>query len=245
MPGFLFITEPAMQKRVLVAGANPTQVGRIGLALEEQGYAVHTATSLQQGLQQLFRVPFQLAIIDVSTVNSQWDGWEFCRRIREVAETPILLITASALSKDVVRGLQLGADDCLTMPFHMPELLARVEALLRRTAPRPPERQLALYANKDLWVNLRGRQVWVRGVPIELTIREYNLLACLIQHAGQTLSYNQLLDRVWDSSRTAVKVEVLKQYVWRLRQKMEKDPKQPHYILTERGVGYRFMGDKP
>ncbi|MBM3134994.1 MAG: response regulator transcription factor [Chloroflexi bacterium] len=237
--------EPAVQKRVLVAGADPIQVGRMGIALEEQGYVVGTATSSRQGLQRLFQLPFHLAIIDVSTVNAQWDGWELCRRVREVSEMPILLLTSSTLREDVVRGLRLGADDCLAGAFQPPELLARVAALLRRTTAPSFERRLTLYANEDLWVDLFGRQVMVRGKPVRLTGREYNLLECLIRHAGQILSPQQLLDQVWDSSRTGAKVGVLKQYIWRLRRKIEKDPRQPHYILTERDFGYRFAGGKP
>jgi DNA-binding response OmpR family regulator len=158
---------------------------------------------------------------------------------------PILLVTSSTLKDDVVRGLRLGADDCLAGSFQPQELLARVVALLRRTTAQSFERRLTLYANEDLWVDLCGRQVMVRGKPVKLTFREYDLLECLIRHAGQTLSPQQLLDLVWASSRMGVKVGVLKQYIWRLRHKIEKDPKQPHYILTERGLGYRFVGGKP
>jgi DNA-binding response OmpR family regulator len=234
-----------MQRRVLVAGTDPTQVGRIEVALEEQGYVVHTAASSRQGLQQLLQVPFHLAIIDVGTVDSSWDGWEFCRRIREVSEMPILLITASGRKEDVVRGLQLGADDCLAGPFHPQELLARVAALSRRTDARPPERRLTIYANKDLWVDLRERKVLVRGAPVKLTCKEYDLLECLIRHVGQILSHQQLLDQAWDSSRMGIKVGVLRQYIWRLRRKIEANPNRPYYILTERGLGYRFAGGKP
>jgi two-component system KDP operon response regulator KdpE len=237
--------EPAVQKRILVAGADPLQVGRIGIVLEEEGYVVRTATSSRQGLQRLFQLPFHLAIIDVSTVNPQWDGWELCRRVRGVSEMPILLITSSTLQDDVVRGLRLGADDCLAGSFQPLELLARIAALLRRTTAQSFERRLTLYADEDLWVDLCGRQVIVRGRPVKLTGREYDLLECLIRHGGQILSPPQLLDLAWDSSHVEVKVGVLKQYIWRLRQKIEKDPNQPHYILTERGLGYRFAGGKP
>jgi len=234
-----------VQKRILVAGADPIQVGRIGIALEEQGYLVRTATSSRQGLQRLFQLPFHLAIIDVSTVHNQWDGWELCRRVRGVSEMPILLLTSSGLKEDVVRGLRLGADDCLPGPFQPPELLARVAALLRRTNTPSFERRLTLYANEDLWVDMCGRQVMVRGKPVKLTGQEYNLLECLIRHGGQSLSPTQLLDLVWARSDTGGNLGVLKQYIWRLRRKIEKDPDKPHYILTERGVGYRFAGGQP
>ena len=233
-----------MPKRILAAGADALQNNQISVGLGEEGYLVDTAITLHEGLRHLFHNPPRLAIIDVSFVTPSWDGWEVCRRFREVSELPIILLTASGKQRSVLKGLALGADDCLAKPFSMEELIARVKVLLRRTGSSAGEQRLIFYIDEDLWVDLHRREVRLAGKPVKLTAREFELLAFLVQHPNQILSYEQLA-QVWDVGHRDARAGVLRHYIWRLRQKIEADPKDPQRILTERGVGYRFVKRGP
>jgi two-component system KDP operon response regulator KdpE len=216
------------------------QNGQICVGLGDEGYLVETAITLHEGLRHLFHNPPLLAIIDVSIATPSWDGWEMCRRFREVSEVPIILLTASGKQEHKLKGLSLGADDCLTKPFAMAELIARVRALLRRTGSRGGEQRLIFYIDEDLWVDCHRREVRLRGTPVRLTAREFELLAFLVRHPNQVLSYEQL-GQVRELAHEGSRAKVVRHYIWRLRQKLEADPKAPKRILTERGVGYRFV----
>ena len=229
-----------MSKRILAAGADALQNHQISVALGEEGYEVDTVTTLHQGLRRLFRHPPHVVIIDVSLVTSSWDGWEACRRIREVSEVPILLLTAYGEAGSKVRGLALGADDCLARPFSMEELIARVKALLRRRGPSGGKKRLVFYVDEELWVDFHRREVRVGGKPVRLTAREFDLLGFLVHHPNQVLSHEQLR-QVWGLGHRDVKAGAVRHYIWRLRQKLEEDPRDPQRIVTEPGVGYRFV----
>lgn len=229
-----------MARRILAAGADALQNNQISVGLVEEGYLVDIATTLHEGLRHLFRHPPHLAIIDVSFATSSWDGWEVCRRLREVSELPIVLLTVSGKHGDTLKGLSLGADDCLAKPFAMEELIARVKALLRRTTSSAREQRLIFYIDEDLWVDLHRREVRLAGKPVKLTGREFELLAFLVHHPDQSLSHERLAE-AWGGGHREAKAGVLRHYIWRLRQKLEADPKSPRRILTERGAGYRFV----
>lgn len=180
------------------------------------------------------RMP-DLVLLDVA----HWDGWPF---VDDIAAGRVVLMVADASA--MRRGFALGAEDCVLAGAHVDEIVARCEAVLRRTT-EPSEvlaEEPAVYVDRRLWVNFDSRQVWVGGRPAQLTPREFRLLQFLILHHDSTLGHEQILEAVWerppDSERPT---EVLKQYIWRLRQKVEDNPNQPATIVTEQGAGYRFV----
>lgn len=153
---------------------------------------------------------------------------------------PIIMLTARGQEADKVRGLKLGADDYVTKPFSLKELEARVEAVLRRTKLPPPSKEAILYADEELVIDSERWEVTRRGRPLELTATERRLLFYLAENAGRVLSHQQILERVWGPEYIN-DTDYVKLYIWRLRQKIERDPSHPKYILTERGIGYRFV----
>jgi two-component system KDP operon response regulator KdpE len=180
-----------------------------------------------------------LVVLDV--VMPGLDGWEVCKRIRELSTVPIIFITAKDSKEDLVKGLKLGADDYLVKPFEPVELQARVEALLRRIYMSPPEgRHILRFAGGELVIEPEVRKVMVRGQVVDLTSTEYRLLLFMAERAGRVLSVDSLSDALWPDD-PEVSVENVRWHVWRLRQKLEKDPDNPQYILTERGLGYGFV----
>ena len=168
------------------------------------------------------------------------DGWETCRRIREVSDVPIVMLTGRGQDEDIVRGLEYGADDYLTKPFSIKVLLAHARAVLRRAALPPVDyEESTTYADDYLTVDLKERRVTVQGEVVKFTPTEYRLLSYLVQNAGHVLTFTQLLENVWGWEYQD-DVHYVLVYVWHLRQKLEENPKNPQYIQTEIGVGYRF-----
>jgi DNA-binding response OmpR family regulator len=166
------------------------------------------------------------------------DGFEVCRRVRERSNRPIIMLTAKGAEEDKVRGLRLGADDYVTKPFSAQELLARVEAVLRRArAPEPADRAPAVVSVGDLTIDEQRKQVTVAGSEVRLSPTEYRLLACLAASAGVLLSRDELLTRVWGDAYRG-EDEILRVTLWRLRQKLGDDPSAPRYIVTRPGLGY-------
>ena len=209
----------------------------LGMQLQWQGAEVLTATDGEAGLDVFFERSPDVVLLDVGL--PRLDGFEVLRRIRRVSDTPVLMLTARGEELDKVRGLEIGADDYVTKPFSPLELLARIKAVLRRTELPPPIRAMPSFVAGDLAVNFDTREVAKRGEPIPLTALEYRLLYHLVRNAGHVLPREALLARVWgDEYRD--QSDYLKVYISRLRSKLEDDPDHPRYILTERGLGYRF-----
>jgi two-component system KDP operon response regulator KdpE len=170
----------------------------------------------------------------------QMDGWEVCRRLRQESTVPIIMLTALGWHEDVVKGLELGADDYMAKPFHPAELLARIEALLRRRQmPPPTSPALPLNLDKNLVINPLERQVMVRGEIVKLTPTEYELIVLLARHADRILPGEVIFNNIWPLD-PQVRLTKVKWYIWRLRKKIERDPRHPRYILTEHGIGYRL-----
>ena len=193
----------------------------------------------RQGLDRALNDPFDLIILDVMLPHR--NGLDVCRDLRQNGlVVPILMLTARSQTVDKVVGLKIGADDYVTKPFDMLELLARVEALLRR-APSTPASLGSLHQFGAVRVDLRRTEVWRDGQTLALSAREFQLLRYFIEHRGATLSRNELLKEVWgyDSSTSSRTVDV---HVAGLRQKLESDPKHPRLILTVLGLGYKFAG---
>src|SRR5215510_8787471 len=205
--------------------------------LRSEGYSVECAVTGDAGFQMATESPFDLIVLDVMLPGKS--GFDVCRDIRrEGLITPVLMLTARDQTVDKVLGLKIGADDYLTKPFEMMELMAHIEALLRRS-PAKPVAQQAQYQVGPLKVDLRGTSVSRDGKPVKLSAREFQLLRYLIEHRGATLSRDQILKDVWGYSADTF-TRTVDVHVASLRQKLEKDPKQPELILTVQGLGYKF-----
>jgi len=210
------------------------------LNLTKAGYRFVSAQHGIAGLQMLEHEHPSLVLLDVSM--PKLDGWETCWLIREVSEVPIIMLTGRDEEADKARGLDLGADDYLTKPFGFVELQARIRAMLRRAnmpSVNQPHQQKSLFHSGELVVDLPSHQVTLHGKPVALTPTEFRLLEQMLKHAGMVLTHGQLLTAAWGFAYSGA-TDLLKPTVSRLRQKIEEDPQRPEYILTSRGVGYRF-----
>jgi two-component system KDP operon response regulator KdpE len=228
-----------MVERILAVDDDRVMLQLVQRSLESAGYQVTVAFDGKSGLQRFHESQPHLVILDV--MMPQMDGWETCRRIRDVSTVPIIMLTALGAHQDIVKGLRMGADDYLVKPFHPEELQARVEAVLRRMRMPPPlsESSPLRFNGGQLVIDPANRQVMVRGQVVDLTPTEYELLLFMAKRAGRILSTDIIFDYVWPYDADAG-LESVKWYIWRLRNKIEDDPSHPQYILTERGIGYRF-----
>lgn len=220
---------------MLVEDDKSIQVG-LSYSLESEGYRVVSAGTVREALTHLNDEIFDLLMLDLSLPDGS--GYEICRAARTSRQTPVIFLTASDEEMNVVMGLEMGADDYVTKPFRLRELLSRVKSVLRRN-----ERQAdttAIYRFDDLTVNLSAGKVNRAGVDILLTALEYRLLLTLISHEGQVLTRNQLLEGIWDVGGEFVNDNTLTVYIKRLREKIEKNAARPEIILTVRGLGYRI-----
>lgn len=170
------------------------------------------------------------------------NGFEVLREIRAFSDVPVIMLTARDVILDKVKGLELGADDYVTKPFDHLELMARVKALLRRLDMPQPTSRAPSFQSGDLAIDFAARQVRLRGEVIPLTATEYKLLYHLVRNAERVLRHETLLAKVWGREYVD-EIDYLRVYIRRLRRKLEEDPEQPRYILTERGLGYRFRAD--
>jgi two-component system KDP operon response regulator KdpE len=216
-------------RHVLVVTRNPSRLAELVSFLTELGYAVEVVANLDDDPDT------DLVVVDL-TAGDLWPLAE------EMAAGRLMLVLPSVA--EMRRGFDLGADDIVLADTPIAEVAARCEAILRRTASPPgvPAGLPAVYADRRLWINFDSRQVWVGGRPAQLTPREFRLLRVLITRRDETHTHEELLDEVW--GRFAPKgrtPEVLKQYIWRLRQKIEPDPNTPSVIVTDPGEGYRFV----
>jgi two-component system KDP operon response regulator KdpE len=208
--------------------------------LVARDFAVHTAANGLEALAILSAEPLDLIILDV--MMPAMDGLETTRRIRQTSLVPIILLTALGEQKDKVAGLDLGADDYLTKPFGVEELLARVRAVLRRARPQPAPASEGVLRARDLTLDPAAHTVARGDVPLKLTPTEFQLLHCLMRNMGKALTHRELLQRVW-GPEYGDETEYLRVYIRRLRQKIEPDPLNPRHLLTEHSLGYRFEAD--
>jgi two-component system KDP operon response regulator KdpE len=204
--------------------------------LKARGYEVVTAEDGSEALKLANERPFDLLILDIMMPGP--DGLEVLQALRRDMELPVIVLSARGREDDKVRALDLGADDYLTKPFGVEELLARVRANLRRTGngPRGP---LPPYRCADLTVDFSARRVLCRDVAIVLTAKEFDVLAHLARNAGKVLTHRQILQAVW-GAEYGDEADYIWTYVRRIRRKIEPDPERPRYLLTESGVGYRM-----
>ena len=223
--------------KLLIIDDDDKLVEAIELYMSRAGYDIVTAADGLQGMQQMYSQRPDLIILDV--MMPRMDGWETCRRIREISDVPIIMLTARGQESDRVMGLKLGADDYVAKPFSLKELEARVEAVLRRTRLLSPDEGRILYADDELVIDSGRLEVSKAGERVQLTATEQRLLFYLAENSGRVLTNEQILETVWGAEYVN-EADYVKLYIWRLRQKIEKDPRHPRYILTERGIGYRF-----
>ena len=227
------------EARILIVDDESTIVVWVGAILRSEGYEVTTAPDGAAGLRSFAERPSDLVLLDVMLPNV--DGFEVCARLRESSAVPIIMLSARSDERDKVRCLRLGADDYLVKPFGIDELVARVEAALRRSGSVVLSANQPDFTTGDLRLDFRSRRVTVTGREVHLTPIEYKLLMHLVQDRGRVLTHQNLLDRVWGSAFRDER-QYLRVYVNRLRRALGRDPAAPQYIETIPGVGYRFMG---
>lgn len=225
-------------RRILVVEDDPDISSLVELHLVDAGNEVELQGDGSAGLDRALRQPFDLVILDIMLPGV--DGLEICRRLRtEKPELPILMLTARTTELDRVLGLEMGADDYLTKPFSVRELVARVKAIFRRMEVFDSPPQPAAVALGPIEIDTDSRRVLVDGEPVELTAREFDLLAFFAHHPGRVFTRGQLLDKVWGYTHEGYE-HTVNTHINRLRGKLEADPSHPRFILTVWGVGYRF-----
>ncbi len=226
-----------MAATILVVEDDETFSYLIGEKLRDEGYEVLFGNDGAMGLHMLEHHQPDLVLLDV--MMPVMDGWETCRRMREISHVPIIMLTCRTSQVDIVRGLELGADDYVTKPFGMPELLARIRAAMRRRRYHIAEPDRVEIDDRLILDRARCR-VLVDGQAVDLSATEFKLLACFLDNANRILTHQSLLTQVWGWEYADEK-DYVKVYVSRLRAKIEPDPGHPQYILTERGLGYSFQ----
>lgn len=230
-----------VNRRILVVDDEERMVRFIRLNLEHDGFQVIEAFSGQQAMDRLRQNLPDLILLDVMLPDL--DGFEILRMIRENQDVPVIMLTAKGEEDDRVQGLELGADDYVTKPFSPRELVSRVRAVLRRTETARTTTSGLIEVDDRLKIDFDRREVWVEDSLIKLRPTEYRLLYHLVQNAGWVVTHDQILAKVWGYEYRD-EPHYVRLYVNYLRQKLEEDPSKPKYILTERGVGYRFVDFK-
>ena len=226
-----------MAEKILVIDDEEPTVQLIGMLLERRGFEIIKAYRAEEGLRKAYRFQPDLVLLDI--MMPDMDGWEVCKRLREMSDVPIIFLTARGDVKDVVKGLEMGADDYIVKPYENDELVARVRAHLRRS-PRPNMSEELVFDGGEFRINFMNREVYVRNEIKHLTPKEFNLLGVLVRNAGRVVTRTELVTQAWGEEYSDA-IDSLKLYIHYLRQKLESNPQQPEYIVTSRGVGYRFV----
>jgi DNA-binding response OmpR family regulator len=226
-----------MSQTILLIDDDTSLLNLLGKYLEKAGYRVLRASSGLAGIQIFFEGRPDLVVLDLMMPRK--DGWETCRRIREVSDVPIIMLTAQGGEPSKLKGFQLGVDDYVTKPFSFAELTARIGAVLSRVGRSEAAAHKVLEVG-GMTMDRRTRQVTRDGQALQLSPTEFRLLAYLMEHAGEPLSPATLVTEVWGPAYADDK-GYIKRYIWYLRQKIEPDPANPRYVVTERGFGYRFV----
>ncbi len=229
------------KQRILVVDDEERIVRMIRLNLEHDGFTVIEANNGMQAINQVREKLPNLVILDVMMPGI--DGYETLSLIRETSQVPVIMLTAKSEEEDRIYGLELGADDYITKPFSPRELVSRIKAVLRRTENRSPDEEDVIRVDDRLTLDFGKREIWLDGELVKLRPTEYRLLYHLVKNAGWVMTYDQILAKVWGYEYRD-ETHYVRLYVNYLRQKLEKDPANPKYILTERGVGYRFVDYK-
>jgi len=225
-----------MAEKILVVDDNVHLIQGIQFYLEQEGYQAITASDGQEALRLFDSEHPDLLLLDV--MMPVLDGWQVCRHIRETSDVPIIMLTAKTEKEDIVKGLDLGADDYLIKPFDTGELMARVRAALRRNKTKPSTSD-NVYRDDYLSIDLDARRVTVNGEPVKLTPTEYKVLDLMVRNKGRTVEFRQIFETIWDFEYVG-ETGYVHTYIGHLRRKIEPDPRNPRYFLSELDVGYRF-----
>lgn len=225
--------------KIMLLEDDTSLIDGLSYSLKKSDFNVTVVRTVKEALDFLNEINiFDILILDVTLPDGT--GFEVCEKVREQnTQIPIIFLTASDEEVSIIRGLDSGGDDYITKPFKLGELCSRIRALLRR-AGTTSQNNPTLIKYGDITIDFMGSCVLLRGEPLELTITEYRLLCILVQNANQTLTRNTILERLWDSSGDFVGDNTLSVYVRRLREKIEKDPFHPEYLITVRGFGYKW-----
>lgn len=226
------------RRKILVVDDEERMVRFIRMNLEHDGFVVAEAFNGKQAIAKMRDATPDLILLDV--MMPDLDGFEVLKDIREVSNVPVIMLTAKGEEDDRVRGLQSGADDYVTKPFSPRELVSRIKAVLRRTEGATGSMHGLIEVDDRLKIDFDRREIWLEGKLVKLRPTEYRLLYHLVQNTGWVVSHDQLLQKVWGYEYRD-EPHYVRLYINYLRQKLEKDPANPKYILTERGVGYRFV----
>ncbi|NDJ53887.1 MAG: response regulator transcription factor [Chloroflexi bacterium] len=225
-----------MPEKILIIDDEETTVQLLTILLEHKSFEVIKAHSAEEGLRKAYRSHPDLVLLDI--MMPDMDGWEVCKRLRELSDVPIIFLTARIDIKDVVKGLEMGADDYIVKPYDNDELVARIRAHLRRV-PRSNMSEELVFDGGRFRVNFLNRQVMVDGEERHLTPKEFALLSVLTRNAGRVVTRSELVTEAWGPEYSDA-IDSLKLYIHYLRKKVERDPNRPEFIMTSRGVGYRF-----
>jgi two-component system KDP operon response regulator KdpE len=229
--------EADVSDTILVVDDEEPMLRMMEALLIKKGFEVVKASSGEECLRKAYRHQPDAVLLDVHMPGM--DGWETCRRLREMSDVPILFVSVFGDTSEVVKGLEHGADDFISKPFDGDEMVARIRAHLRR-APRAQASEELVFDDGDFRVNFLNREVYVRDTIRHLTPKEFNLLGVLVRNAGRVVNRDELVRLAWGEEYSDA-IDSLKLYIHYLRQKLEVDPDHPTYIVTSRGVGYRFM----
>jgi len=224
--------------KILVVDDEERMARFIRLNLEHDGFQVIEAFRGQEAMDKIRTTMPDLVLLDIMLPDL--DGFEVLKMIREISNIPIIMLTAKGEEDDRVKGLELGADDYVTKPFSPRELVSRVKAVLRRSESILENSDEILNVDDRLKIDFSKREIWVKGELVKLRPTEYRLLYHLVQNSGWVLTYDQILSKVWGYEYRD-EPHYVRLYINYLRQKLEENPAMPKYILTERGVGYRFV----
>jgi len=220
--------------KILIVDDDPDLLSLVGFALSQAGFVVVKAADVPTALKVFAAESPDLAILDINLPGGS--GFDICEAIRRQSRIPVMMLTARGEEEDLVRALDLGADDYLTKPFGTGELLARIRVVMRRVAQGPAG---PVFTSDDLTMDLARRVVTASGQEVHLSPTEYDLLRALVLHAGKVLTHRQLLRQVWGPAYEQ-EAHLLRVTVGHLRHKLEPDPARPRWIITEPGVGYRL-----
>jgi two-component system alkaline phosphatase synthesis response regulator PhoP len=225
--------------RILIVDDEPEMLRGLEDNLQFEGYQTVTAGDGKKGLALALSEAPDLILLDIMMPGMS--GWDLCRVLRQRGlDVPVIMLTARGEEVDRVLGLELGADDYVTKPFSLRELMARIRAVLRRPGPRQKFEEFAFGAVR---VHLRARQAFKGGHEVRLTRKEFDLLRYLVEHPGEVITRDRLLDAVWGYERFPT-TRTVDTHILRLRQKFEDDPERPAHILTAHGQGYRFVAER-
>lgn len=224
------------KKTILIVEDDKYIIHFLSVSLKEEDYAFQVARSVKEAVSLFYANRPDLVILDLGLPDG--DGMDVIRSIREIAAAPVIVVSARLEEEDKIRALDAGADDYVTKPFYMGELLARIRAALRKQENRPPEKPSS-FKSEDLFVDYENRRVEAGGKEIHLTPIEYRILLLLIANRGKVLTHHYILKEIWGCAE-GVEPGTLRVFMATLRRKIEENPSEPRHIITEVGVGYRF-----